>query len=113
MRRSFVVGIMLLASMMPATAASFTSLVTWGAVTGATSYVVERNTNGGAFTQVGTPTTNSFTESGLGLGTTYCYHVAAVNAVGQSAFSSPDTCGTTGAPPAVPGAVQVIFTFVP
>jgi hypothetical protein len=64
--------------------------VTWTAVSGALSYVVERaeGTTGGTFTEVGTPTTNTFDDSGLNPSSTYRYRVAAVAGTNRSGFSS-------------------------
>jgi fibronectin type 3 domain-containing protein len=58
--------------------------VTWNAVPGATSYRVKRSTtSGGPYTVVGSPTTNTFTNTGLTSGTTYYYVVSAVNGSGE------------------------------
>ncbi len=76
-----------------ATAASETSIqVSWTAVTGATSYVLERAEASAptAFTAVGgSITTTSHTDEGVTPGTGYSYRVAAVNASGTGTFSSP------------------------
>jgi fibronectin type 3 domain-containing protein len=62
--------------------------LTWTASAGATSYNVKRAlTSGGNYMSVGTPTTNSFTNTGLTNGTAYFYVVTAVNAGGPSANS--------------------------
>jgi len=86
--------------------------VSWGPVTGATGYVLEKKVGAGEFSQVAIPTSATYTDTGLLLNTTYCYRVAAKNTIGQSAFSA-DACGTTGALPAVPGGLSVIFIYVP
>jgi hypothetical protein len=64
--------------------------VTFAAVIGATSYIVERapGASGGTFTQVGTPTAPPFSDTGLEPNTTYRYRVAAVSGSTTSAFSS-------------------------
>jgi fibronectin type 3 domain-containing protein len=63
--------------------------LSWSASSGATSYNVQRSTtSGGPYTSIGTPTTTSYTDTGVTNGTTYYYVVAAVNAAGQSANSS-------------------------
>src|SRR4029077_6951296 len=61
----------------------------WVASSGATSYNVKRSTtNGGPYTTIGSPTTTSYTDTGVTNGTTYYYVVSAVNTAGQSANSS-------------------------
>ena len=65
--------------------------MTWTMVAGATAYNVKRGTiNGGPVTtSVGSPTAASFTDLGVTNGTIYYYTVAAVNASGISAQSTP------------------------
>jgi fibronectin type 3 domain-containing protein len=78
--------------------------LTWGAVGGATSYVVSRgDTAGAATSQIATPTATSFTDSGLGQGVTKFYTVHAVGAGGASGESAA-VSGTTAVEP-VPGNV--------
>jgi len=63
--------------------------VSWSAVSGATSYKLERGT-AGVFTQVGgTITGTSFDDTGLTAGVAYNYRIAAVNGTLASAFSTP------------------------
>jgi fibronectin type 3 domain-containing protein len=63
--------------------------LSWTASTGATSYNLQRSTtSGGPYTQIATPSTNSYTDTGLTNGATYYYVVSAVNASGQSANSN-------------------------
>src|SRR4029077_8023998 len=63
--------------------------VSWRGSTGATSYNVKRSTtNGGPYTTIASPTTTSYTDTGLTNGTTYYYVVSAVNTAGESANSS-------------------------
>jgi hypothetical protein len=64
-------------------------LITWNAVLGATSYVIERSTDGVNFTTIATPgISNSYLDTRPGIGTIFYYQVAAVNGGGQSPFSS-------------------------
>ncbi|MFI1658216.1 alpha/beta hydrolase family esterase [Streptomyces sp. NPDC020472] len=69
--------------------------LSWNAVPGAASYEVYR---GGA--KAGTTTSTSYTDTGLAVGTTYAYTVAAVDAAGAAgAASSSVTATTTGSTP--------------
>ena len=61
----------------------------WTAVTGATSYKVKRATvNGGPYTVLASPTTNTYTDTTPVQGTTYYYVVSAVNATGEGSNSA-------------------------
>lgn len=72
-----------------ASAASASSVtISYGAVTGATSYVIRRGTGTVAATQIGTSTTTSYTDNSVTAGTTYSYSVAAVGSGGTSEFSA-------------------------
>ncbi len=74
--------------------------VSWTASSGATSYKVFRaTTSGGPYTQVGTSSTTSFTDSGLACNTNYFYVVTASNGScdsGNSAQASATTSVCTG-----------------
>ncbi|MFF1259481.1 MULTISPECIES: PHB depolymerase family esterase [unclassified Streptomyces] len=83
-----------------ATATTDTSAsLSWTAVDGAASYRVYR---GG--TQVGSPSSTSFTDTGLAPGTTYSYTVAAVDGSGAVGASS------TGAQATTTGATHQCYT---
>ncbi|MDM8007430.1 MAG: fibronectin type III domain-containing protein, partial [Phycisphaerae bacterium] len=70
----------------------------WNISAGATSYNVKRSTtSGGPYTTIASPTTNSYTNTGLTNGTTYYYVVSAVNAAGESANSSQVSATPTNA----------------
>jgi fibronectin type 3 domain-containing protein len=73
----------------------------WTAVNGATSYHVKRSTTSGAETQLVTPTTNGFTDTGLTNGTKYFYVVTAVSASGESG-NSPEVNATPQAAISIP-----------
>ena len=76
--------------------------LTWNASTGATSYNVKRSTtSGGPYTTVASPTTTSYTNTGLTNGTPYYYVVTAVNSAGESNPSSQVTA-TPIAPVTIP-----------
>jgi hypothetical protein len=63
--------------------------LTWTASSGATSYHVKRaTTSGGPYSQVGAPTSTSYTDTSLTNGTTYYYVVSALNSAGESANSA-------------------------
>lgn len=71
--------------------------VTWDAVDDATSYVLQRNEDGGDFTEVGGSLTEaSYTDTDVEEGVEYGYQVAAVNAIGSSAFSATVTATPEG-----------------
>ncbi|MEJ5166154.1 MAG: trypsin-like peptidase domain-containing protein [Thermoanaerobaculia bacterium] len=65
--------------------------LTWNSVSGATSYNILRTTNSNCSTglsQIGTSTTNSYTDTTASGGTTYYYVVQAVNSCGASQNSN-------------------------
>ncbi|WP_222429924.1 fibronectin type III domain-containing protein [Paenibacillus cremeus] len=61
--------------------------LSWSAVSGATSYNVYQFSNN-TYTKLGSVTNAVYTVGGLGSGTSYSYAVTAVNAVGESTYSS-------------------------
>ena len=64
-------------------------MLTWNAVSGATSYKVYRATSqNGTYSLLGTVTATSYTNTGAKAGVTYYYKVKAVNSAGESAFSN-------------------------
>jgi hypothetical protein len=68
----------------------------WATSSGATSYKVSRSTvSGGPYTQVGTPSVTSYTDTSVSNGTTYYYVVAATNLGGTSANSAQVVVTTT------------------
>ena len=70
-------------------AASGKPMLTWNAVSGATSYKVYRATSqNGTYSLLGTVTATSYTNTGAKAGTTYYYKVKAVNSAGESAYSN-------------------------
>ena len=74
--------------------------LSWSASSGATSYNVKRSTtNGGPYTTIASPTTTSYTDTGLTNGTTYYYVVSAVNTAGESANSSQVSATPQAVPP--------------
>ncbi len=72
-----------------ATAGNARVILNWSASSGATSYNVKRATvSGGPYTPIASPTTTTFTDTGLTNGTAYYYVVSAVNGSGESANST-------------------------
>ncbi|HET6384205.1 MAG TPA: fibronectin type III domain-containing protein, partial [Armatimonadota bacterium] len=79
--------------------------LSWTASAGATSYNVKRSTTtGGPYTTVGSPTTSSYTDTGLTDGAAYYYVVSAVNASGES----PDSAEVE-ATPSIPTNAAAVF----
>jgi endoglucanase len=80
-------------------------LLAWAATSGATAYQVSRSTaSSGPWTQVGTPATNSYTDTGLTAATTYFYEVSAMDSAGASANSAAVSAMTAAASGAAVGA---------
>src|SRR5215207_9636004 len=73
--------------------------VSWTAVTGATSYTLERaDAPSSSFAAIGgTLTTTSFTDAAITPGASYSYHVAAVNGSGTGTFSTTVNATVAGA----------------
>ena len=103
-----------------ATAGDAQVALTWSASIYATSYRVKRSTTtGGPYTQISTPTTTAFTDTGLTNGTKYFYVVSAYDAAGESANSSevsatPKATSAPAAPTgltATPGNAQVALNW--
>jgi len=69
--------------------------VTWNAVSGASSYKLERKAPGGAFTQIATPASTSYSDPGVVAATTYVYRVSAVDSGGIASSPSMSDVATT------------------
>lgn len=59
----------------------------WGIVAGATSYSVQRSTDGVTYSVVGTPSINNFLDTTVTINTQYYYRVASVNVSGTSGYT--------------------------
>ncbi|KRE87481.1 hypothetical protein ASG75_04980 [Rhodanobacter sp. Soil772] len=92
----------------PASSASGSYTVSWGGVSGATSYTLQEQVNGGAWTTVQANSLTSWSTSGHGNGT-YGYRVQACNVGGCGPWS---TTGSTTVllPPAAPASISVPAT---
>jgi chitodextrinase len=80
--------------------------LSWAASSGTVSnYLIERATGATStsFSQVGTSTSPSFTNTGLAANTTYRYRVRATNSAGTSAYSGIVNVTTSGSQSQVPG----------
>jgi fibronectin type 3 domain-containing protein len=80
--------------------------LTWTASTGASSYQIKRATTGHPYTEVGTATSTSYTDTGLTNGTAYYYVVVAVNSAGQSAPSGEATATPNASSGCIAGTVE-------
>jgi len=92
----------------PASSASGSYTVTWGAVNTATSYTLQEQVNGGTWTTIQTSSATSKAISGKGNGT-YGYQVQACNVGGCGPWSSTGTT-TVLLPPAAPASITVPAT---
>ncbi len=84
----------------PAAAASLTASWQDPSTTDHTGFILQRKTGtAGTYTTIATlgPTVLSYYDSSVTAGTTYCYHVAAYNSGGTSAYSN-EACGTAPTP---------------
>jgi hypothetical protein len=79
-------------------------LLTWNIVAGATSYQVQRSTDGVTFVNYATPAGNSFLDSVVFVGVEYFYQVASVNLSGTSGFTTPYP---TSIVPCLPGQINL------
>lgn len=62
-------------------------LLTWNLVPGATSYSVQRSTDGVTYTALSSPLTNEYLDTAVTIGTKYFYQVASVNIDGTSNYN--------------------------
>jgi hypothetical protein len=68
--------------------------VAWTAVSGASSYQIDRASAAGAFSQIGTSATNAFSDTTASANTAYQYRVRTVGSSGTSANSAADLATT-------------------
>ena len=65
--------------------------LSWSLVAGATSYAVQRSTDGVTYTIIDNPTTPEYLDLTVTIGTQYFYKVASTNASGTSGYTSPQS----------------------
>jgi hypothetical protein len=63
--------------------------LTWSASAGATSYQVQRSTDGVTFSNLASPAVLQYQDTTATLGTNYYYQVASINGSGTGAFTTP------------------------
>ncbi|AWR87718.1 galactose oxidase-like domain-containing protein [Meiothermus taiwanensis] len=107
----------------PATPANFQAtadatprvVLRWEAVAGAVDYVLERKTNGGAFTVLGVVTSTDYTDENVDYSTTYTYRLTARNnaAVSGPAEQNATTPERPLAPPDTPASFQATADATP
>lgn len=80
----------------------------WNIVAGATSYIVNRSTDGVNYSLVGMPSVNFYVDTTCAIGTQYYYQIASLSLVGTSGFNS---TGTNSLPltitPCAPGQINL------
>jgi len=67
---------------------NMTNFLSWDLVSTATSYSVQRSTDGVTYSVVSTPATNSYLDSSVTVGTQYFYKVAGVNGSGTGTYTA-------------------------
>lgn len=80
------------------------NLITWSLAPGATSYSVQRSTDGVNFSVVGTPTTNSYLDSTVSVGVNYWYKIASSDGTTISGYTAPYPESIT---PCLPGQMNL------
>lgn len=77
--------------------------LSWNPSAGAATFNVKRSsTHGGPYTTIFSPTTSSYSDTGLTNGTTYYYVISAVNTVGESANSAEVSATPSATAPSTP-----------
>lgn len=70
-------------------------LASWDFAAGATSYNVQRSTDGITYSVVGTVSSNSYLDTSVTQGSQYWYQVAAINGSGTSPYTAPQSAVPT------------------
>lgn len=63
----------------------------WSIIGGATSYDIQRSTDGISYSSVSTPSNPEYLDTSVTLGTQYWYKVASVNSSGTSSYTAPQS----------------------
>lgn len=63
--------------------------LSWDITAGATSYSINRSTDGVTFTQIATPADTAYQDATAVVGTAYYYQIAAINATGTGIYTTP------------------------
>lgn len=64
-------------------------LLSWDLMAGATSYKVQRSTDGVSYSTLASPATNSYLDTAITVGSLYYYKVASTNGSGDSSYTTP------------------------
>ena len=80
------------------------NLLSWSIVVGATSYSVQRSTDGVTFSALGISSVPYYLDSTASIGTAYYYQVAAVNGASPSAYTPSYPTSIT---PCLPGQINL------
>lgn len=67
------------------------AFISWDIVAGATSYNVQRSTDGVNYSNLAAPTTNNYLDTAVTIGQIYYYQVASVNTNGTSTYTVPQS----------------------
>jgi len=67
--------------------------LSWDISAGATSYSIQRSTDGVNFTTIGTSSVNNYSDTAVTLDTGYYYQVASTNSSGTSSYANTDQSG--------------------
>lgn len=65
--------------------------LSWDLVAGATSYSVQRSTDGVNYSNFAAPTANNYTDTSVSVGTQYYYQIASIGTSGTSPYTNPQS----------------------
>jgi hypothetical protein len=65
--------------------------LSWNLIAGATSYTIQRSTDGVTYSIIASPAVNKYLDTTAALGTIYYYQVASTNLSGTSGYTSPQS----------------------